>query len=750
MRINSENITDVNIQSGYLLKFTRTFCDWYPRNKYMAEAACLREMVPLFFQETQKNDLFTGRAEYPPIGFSPQVYTKRSGFGYYCEPEKIQSLLESPKLDREAAGELRESLDFWKSYDSVNQTRALYPEWVNNILPEDDWIGTPGIAFPLYRMGGSQLDYDLLLSMGIDGMKDKIRRLNADAESPESQSFYEALLYSLDTFTMICDAYIEHLESKDPDGIKISRKELMISSLKRIRKAKPEHLHEAIQLLFLFNVLSGSQNYGRMDEYLGDFYARDLESGYIQEQTAKEYLKSLWFLMEARGTIYDGRVIIGGRGRRNSASANRLALLIMEVAAEVKTILPQLSLRFDQDQDPLLYKKALDTLASGYVYPMLYNDEVNLPSVSEAFGVDTETAETYTPFGCGEYTLYHQSFDSPNGIINLARALECLLHGGSDPQSGEKCGINPRLESIRSFEELLSLYKEQVEHHIRALAYTQKTGYDAAGDTTPFLYMSMLYDDCLERGKPLLAGGVKYLGGSVETYGNTNVADSLYALRKVCFDEKRFSLSDIGKMLKADFAGYEKERQILLSLSKYGNDHDGPDSIYTELHDHVCNFTRSLAQENGLHHYLVVIINNDANTDLGFLTGALPDGRRKGEGLNNGNSPVPGRDQSGITAFMNSILKPSTRIHGGAVQNIKFSKEMFGKYREKTENLLYAYFDSGGAQAMITVVGREDLENALRKPDEYRNLVVRVGGFSARFVELRSEVQMEIIQRTLY
>jgi len=161
-------------------------------------------------------------------------------------------------------------------------------------------------------------------------------------------------------------------------------------------------------------------------------------------------------------------------------------------------------------------------------------------------------------------------------------------------------------------------------------------------------------------------------------------------------------------------------------------------------------YLRNQAATIGLDYYLVVVINNDANTDLGKQTIASADGRNAFSGLNNGNSPSVGKDKNGITALLNSLVKPATDIHAGAVVNMKFSQELFRKHPDKVKSLLDTYFDFGGAQAMLTVVNKTDLEKAMENPENYSNLFVRVGGFSARFVDLRKEVQLEILHRTLY
>jgi pyruvate-formate lyase len=506
--------------------------------------------------------------------------------------------------------------------------------------------------------------------------------------------------------------------------------------------------------MYLYNNLSGSLNYGRIDDYLGDLYVKDIAEGRLTKEEAIELLSSLWQIMEDRGWRYDQRMIIGGKGRKNEENADRLALIIMETSRQVKGIVPQLALRFYEGQNPELYQKALDVLGEGYTYPMLYNDDVNIPAVMEAFEVPHEEAIHAIQFGCGEYILNHRSFGTPSGVINLLQALLLTLHKGIDPVTGEPMGL-PQKEfdkynNFASFDDLYNAYKEQVEYHVEQLALHEELEYIYAAKDAPYLYFSMLYDDCIEEGEAIFSGGVRYLGGTLESYGNTNAADSLVAIRELVYEKEKFTLDEVVKMLDANFEDYEKERNMMLDCPKYGNDNNVADQMLVEIDRHVCEYTRKQKENTNLHSYLIVIINNDANVVMGRNTPASPDGRKAFNYLNNGNAPMSGRDQNGVTAFLNSIVKPDPTIHAGAVQNMKFSREMFTKYRNKLEILLKTYWEKGGTQAMLTVIGREDLENAMENPEKYQHLVVRVGGFAERFVDLPRETQQEILERTLY
>lgn len=425
--------------------------------------------------------------------------------------------------------------------------------------------------------------------------------------------------------------------------------------------------------------------------------------------------------------------------------------MAMEATRQTRDILPQLSLRFYEGQDPALYTKALDVLGEGNTFPMLYNDDVNIPSVAKAFGVNTIEAEGYTPYGCGEYILYHRSYGTPNGLINLVKVLETILFRGTDPWTGKPWGRDfGAPDELDTFEKLWDAYAGQVDYFMRHLALQQEVTYNVAAEEASFLYLSILYDDCLSAGKPIFAGGIRHLGGTIETYGNTNAANSLLAIKKVVYEQKTVSLKTLVEAISTNFSGYETLRNQLLQCPKYGNDSAEADAMMARVHDQVCLSACNAGKNTRLHSYLVVNINNHANTLLGRTTCASADGRLAGESMANANNPTGGTDKQGVTAMLNSLAKLRTDIHAGTVQNIKFTADLFNQHRPKLEALLATYFSLGGSQAMPTILNRGDLEEAYHTPEKYPNLMVRVGGFSARFVELERDVQREILSRTIY
>jgi pyruvate-formate lyase len=743
--------SDPNAYISRMKLFTDTYKKYSKASTSTREIECLKIQYPMYFCDIQESDLFAGREHKPLIGFMAQG---TASFGYYYDDIALKKFLDDPKISHENKAIVADLISYWKTENSNQQCRNAFPSKMKEVLSSEGWQTEPLIASPLYRMSGTQCDFDKLIRLGIPGLRKEIESYKSKSTKfSESYSVYEGMEKALDLFGEVANYYADMIVIQAKTALPDRKKELLIMEnvLHKIATQKPETLREAIQLMFLYADITGTINYGRMDEYLGDIYVSELKRGSIMKDDAIRLMSNLWNLIDAKGNVWDSRVIVGGKGRRNEKNADQFALLAMEVTEKVRSITPQFTLRFYKGQNPALYKKALDVIGTGNPYPMIYNDEVNIPSVMNAFKIPYEEAIHYLPFGCGEYILYHRSVGTPSGVINLLQALSVTIHKGISPVSKKQVGLRAyELGTFDTFDKLFSSYKKNVELYVEQLAYQEKLEYDTAGRVAPFLFLSMVFDDCIKRGKGIFAGGVRYLGGTLESYGNTNTADSLVAIKKLVYEDRKLTLDKMVAALDANFEGYGKERRMMLDVAKYGNDDNYADDIKVEVDRHICTVTRNMSEKAGLDSYLVVIINNSANTTMGQQTAATPDGRKAFSYMANANAPVGGADKNGVTAFLNSIVKPDTKIHAGAVQNMKFSKDMFSTYRPKTEALLKTYWEKGGAQCMINCLGRDDLENAMKYPEKYSSLIVRVGGFCARFVELPKEVQLEILSRTLY
>ena len=725
-------------------RYTETHKAASALSKEEREVACLRVLYPALLRSIEPQDLIAGRLDFLPIGFG--CVTSVGGVGHYCVFHKLTKFKEQlpqsehPRVDALYA--------YWLDHD-------LKTKYCKDAL-KDDIVGMfVDCDYPLNataRLSGMMLDYRTLMKLGIGGLRSRITALQKEKGD---NAFYRASLECLDLFGTCCDALKEKAQRDltSADAARAADLCRMIDALDKIKSDAPETFYEALQLFWLYALLAGVINYGRMDDVLGTYLKHDLDSGLLNEDEAFRLLRSLWTMIENRRTTVNGRIITGGRGRRDPEAADTFTRIAMKVAQSCRYVEPQFTLRMDRNTPEDIFDAALDTIGQGATYPTLYNDDVNVPAVMHAMRVDETTAEQYVPFGCGEFVIQGQSTGTPNTCINLLKLLQISLNGGIDPMDGidKSDGVALRpAEELTSFEALYAQYKRLLDHYFDLSIAAQKRSYEIMNEEVSFLFTSILMDDCLGRGKALLDGGVRYLGGTNETYGNINVSDSLAAIREVVFEKKLTTLPALRDAANADFEGQEWLRRQLWEAPKYGNDDDRADALANDLFQFVANGIRDRGIAAGMQYYLVVISNNQLNTEWGRRTAASYDGRHKGQFMNPANNPQGGANHSGPTAMLNSLAKFDAGLHGGSVQNIKFTPDFFNNRREVIKQMFRVYFARGGCHLMVTVVDHGVLEDAVKHPENYRDLIVRVSGFSAVFVNLEPDIQKELMSRVLY
>lgn len=741
------------------LNFTNAYRKHINDDKAIREYACLKEQLVQSFRAVKEGDLFVGRKELAMVTFIPlRMANQHDNMAYVMDFAQAEEVLEqikaSGEYDADYIKDVEEAIAFWKVENTVTKTRNAFTEEMTKSLAGDNYLEETAACYPLYRMAGVNLNFKKLLHYGLSGLVELIQEQATKTDVPEKQAFYTGLIGSLELIKDGCEMYrveVEKMIESCTDEVRLEELKLMATSLKNIQVQPPQTLHESLQLMTIYMISCYATEIGRMDDYLCLMYEKDVKENGLTRETAIKYINQFFNIIEEE-LERDTRVIVGGYGRENGTKADEFGLVILDVLAQrIHHILPQVSLRYYKDMDQRLFDKSLEILGMGCTFPIMYNDDVNVKSVMHAMGVSQEVAEQYSFFGCGEYMLIAKSIGTPNILLNMPKVLELALHNGQDPVSGVSYGIETgELTDETSFEELMANYKKQAEYFVDLSGSFQELTYDTCNAECSFLLISLLQDNCIESGKAMLDGGFEHLGGTLETYGNITTSDSLAAIKEIVYDRQLMTLSKLKEVLAANFEGYEEEKQMLLDAQKFGNDYDGVDAITVEVHEHICNAIRDQRLRTRLDSFLVVMINNNTNTILGSGVGATPDGRCAKEFISNGNTAYNGRDKEGITALMKSMVKLDTKIHAGATHNFKFSVDLFNNNREKTKSLLKAYFALGGQQTNLTVVNQKDLEDALIHPENHANLMVRVGGFTARFVELDHPTQKEIIKRTAY
>lgn len=726
-------------------QYTRVHQENAGMSKEKRELACLQVLYPRLFRKIEDTDLIAGRIDFLPIGFG--CVTSLGGVGHYCVFNKLLQFRDqfSDAAQKERVDRL---YTYWLDQD-------LKTKYCKEILTEDTVGRFIDCNYPLIataRLSGMMLDYPKLLDLGISGLKRLIcQKQENDPENP----FYQGALGCLELFSR-CAEYLEKMALEQAGSAVPERKaqlQRIARGLSWIKQEPPRTFHEAMQLFWLYALLSGVINYGRLDDYLGPYLAKDLEDGTLTEEEAFAYIKGLWTMIENRRTTVNGRVIVGGRGRKHPKEADVFLHIALKVAKACRYVEPQFTLRVDKDTPEDIWDEAMDALGAGATYPTIYNDDVNIPAVMHGMRVDEKTAEQYVPFGCTEFVIQGQSTGTPNICMNLLKMLTIMFFQGKDPVDGVvRSGPVqiPPVEKYTSFQQFYEDYKRLLDFYMDLSIRGQTYSYEIMNQEVSFLFTSILMDDCIQRGKALLDGGVRYLGGTNEIYGLINASDGLWAIDDLVFRKKKYTLSEIAEAMEKNFAGYEELRRDLWKCDKYGNDLDTADDMAKDLYLYVAKGVRDRGIQAGMQYFLVVISNNQLNTEWGRTTGASPDGRYAGTYMNPANNPQGGANVNGPTAMLNSLAKLDAKYHAGSVQNIKFSPTFFGENREEIKALFKTYFKKGGCHIMVTVVGRGVLEDAVKHPENYKDLIVRVSGFSAVFVNLEADIQQELISRVLY
>ena len=703
----------------YLKEFTRLYKE-NSHDKYNREVECHFFMHKENRTKITSDDYFLSCFPSAICGFG----SRNTNFIYNCKLERLAKLIEGTHdVEKE---ELEELYTFWADENDKERLRRYYPNDIKELMPYDDFENDYYTAYPLYRLGGAYLDFEKLFDLGIDGLIHEI-------DSQPLNSFLRACKKSLIYLKELIKLYRDDAMDINPE---------LAYTLNELLEHRPQNMKEAIQLMWIYVGVSEIRNYGRMDNQL----ARFLDD----EQDAYKNIAEYFKVIRQRNTIYNGRIILGGEGRHDLEKANKICSIALKVMKDLHLTEPQLTLRWSKDMPDSIFDNAIDCIESGCSYPLLYNDTVNIKNVKESMNVSYKEAVDYVPLGCGEYVLDHKSIGSPNGIINLAKVLEGLVNDGKCMITNKKIVKHYLTKEPNTFEELYDVYKQELDYQIDLLAKQEKFEYDYMNNHCGYLFNSILYDNCIDRGKSLLNGGIDYLGETLETYGNVNSGDSLYAIKKLVFDDKEIRYKDMVDAIRNNFIGYEEIREKCLNVIKYGNDNPEVDEMINELNQYVAVTTKSKSEKYGLSSYLIVIINNDANSRLGYRTAATFDGRKAYEPLANALTPQNGAEKNGVTAVLNTVSSLDVNNMAGAVYNLKLSHDLMNQHKDMVKELLKIYFSSGGSQIMISVINQEELKDAMIHPEKYPNLIVRVGGFSARFIDLSPLVQKEIVSRMVY
>ncbi|MGW8321044.1 MAG: pyruvate formate lyase family protein, partial [Thermodesulfobacteriota bacterium] len=525
--------------------------------------------------------------------------------------------------------------------------------------------------------------------------------------------------------------------------------------------------HEALQsfwftFLGLMN-LDGAQelSLGRLDQILYPYYQRDLDEGRLRRSDALELISEVFIklnrmphLKESAVTLsHDGgfprTVTLGGVDANGHDAVNPLSLLVLEAVDTLRLTHPNVAVRLHPNTAVTFKHRVFQIMTNGSNVLHVFNDDVFIDGFT-GMGLPLDAARDYIISGCVQPISSSTYGPTCSAYVNGPKILELFLNQDKplDDSSGETEDLST--SPFSSFEEFWEAFKEQSRDVLEAVTKGLTVVHETQHRLLPNPILSALTDGPLESGSDVKAGGARYNVTGLSLVGLGTLVDSLAAIRRVVFERGTHSLAEVSKWLKADFHGFEAERRMLLQTTKYGNDDAQTDSIARELVDWFVEVLGTKQTYKGGSYTLGLHAEN-LHVLLGQLTGATPDGRRLGDPFSPGCGPTSGMDQGGPTAFLRSMANVDyTKTMGGASVNMRFNPSLL-KTPDQVDrfgSLVETFFELGGPHLQINAVDADTLRDAQKSPDEHRNLIVRITGYSAHFTELARETQDEIIQRT--
>jgi pyruvate-formate lyase len=690
------------------VKFTDTYKKYADAPVPIREAMCLQAQYPELLPPIKSGDLYAGgRAVQRIVNFNSIHWNGMPE----CTPENIVfgkhggycfdfSALYTMEMTDEERAVMEELTAFWRREATIIKIheKAELKESVGFLCPHD---------------------LDALVTKGLPG-------ITADVTAMEEGDFRTGLLLALETVRVVFHYYIQQAEEQERADI--------AANLSALLQHAPATLAQALQLILFFELLTHERHYeiNRLDVAVGDIYKKEQENETLTEAQAVEQIRAFYQNINENGEAAVCRLVMGGKGRRNAENADAFIVAALKAAQLHRKTTPQVTVRIFEGMNPEILSLSYDTVNITGTFPMLFNDDNIIPGVAQAYGVSLEAACDYYPCGCGEIVLTPHSPAILCVSWDIPRLADEAIRGAKS----------------ETFDELYRAVITKMEREAITKARYHRQIIDTHNAHCAFLMTSLFLNDCIRKGKPPLNGGARYNGAVTMGHGFTNAADALTAIKKLVYDEKALTLDEILEAQDVNFEGREAIRKALTAAPKYGNDHEGADEMTANLWRDISLAAKKAGEAEGFSFFTVSSV-NPGGYDFGKKMDATADGRLRGQPYAIGNAPTAGMDKNGLTALMNSVLTTEP-ANGGTMTNFKVSREFFTKDRDKFEALFAAYWENGGLQANITIVSKGELEAALKEPHKYPHLMVRLGGWTARFIDLERSIQEDIIKRTMY
>lgn len=697
--------------------------------------------------------------------------------------------------------EKRDGDVFYIDEKTKQELRDIYPFWEHNTLLDKGLAAIPPESRVFYDLGiikaeGNITSGDAHLAVEYEKvLKEGLRSYEArtqacmdaldltDYKNLKKYYFYRSILIVIQAVKDFAARYADLAEAQAKDAAPERASELkeMARILRKVPYNPADTFHEAVQSLWLVHLVlqiesnGHSLSYGRMDQYLYPYYKADLEDGLITEDSACELMTNLWLKtftinkirswshtqFSAGSPLYQN-VTVGGQTTDHKDAVNPMSYLILRSVAQTRLPQPNLTVRYHAGLSDDFMNEAIEVVKLGFGMPAFNNDEIIIPSFI-ARGVKEEDAYNYSAIGCVETAVPGKWGYRCTGMsfLNFPKSLLIAMNNGVDPKSGTKLieGVG-HFKDMKSYEDLEHAWDVIIRDFTRHSAIIENACDMVLEQDVPDVLCSALCEDCIGRGLTLKEGGAIYDFISGLQVGIANLADSLAAIKKLVFEEHKLTTEELWHALETDFAGEEGERirQMLINdAPKYGNDDDYVDQLVVDAYDAYIDEVKKYPNTRfgrgpigGIRYAGTSSIS--ANVGQGRGTLATPDGRHAGEPLAEGCSPSHAMDRHGPTAVFKSVSKlPTQEITGGVLLNQKVTPTLMSKDENKVKliALLRTFFNAlHGYHVQYNVVSRETMLDAQVHPEDHRDLIVRVAGYSAFFNVLSRQTQDDIIART--
>jgi len=672
-----------------------------------------------------------------------------------------------------------EIFPYWRGKSLEEHFLASLPEATariavdTGIIDNDSkWRQAVGEITPDYEGHLFRLGYRGILQKA----EEKLAALDyLNAEAIDKIHYYQATVLTAKAIILLANRYAdlaEKMAAEEPDAARKAELLEIAQVCRRVPEHPPQSFHEAVQFVW-FVQLGGiitenplALNPGRFDQYMYPYYAADIARHALSREQAKELIHALWLkfsewvwtISENTTGYFAGynqfqNLTVGGKKRDGSDATNELTYLCLEATDEVRTHQPGLSVRIHSDCPPEFLYAVTDLVSKGTGFPAIHNDQAGTQMLLQA-GYEPEDARDWNNCGCvvPHFRKTGQWTSAVN--VNFAAAMEYALNGGKSRLTGEALGLPAKpVKDYASYREVEDATFAQVGNLIRHSVISTVVAQQLHAEMVPRPFLSTCIENCVETGVDLSRGGAKYNVGPVLTgIGLAVVANSLAVIKKLVFEDKVTTLAELDAAMNADWEGYESLRAKALAVVKYGNDDDYVDAIARDLANYYYRTTRSYKDNFGSPFNSAFMgISNYIPT--GRIVGATPCGRKAKKPITEGVSPYAGSDVKSPLAAMRSSAKMNHDVHtGGTLLNLRLGEDLVSTPKGKRDlgNVIRAYFSLGAFHVQFNTLSTETLRKAQQHPEDYKDLLVRVAGYSTQFVNLSPEMQEAIIARSAH